>query len=122
MSVGAWMWIFVGAFILFMFYLGYVGAKRAKDSDSWITARKSYSWWQVGLTNVRDISSGALFLGGAGLGYMSGYPVFWYSLFFHWGASAVFFYLAVSLRLCTSREYVHSASISESVINLSFCV
>ncbi|MCL1828848.1 MAG: sodium:solute symporter family protein [Oscillospiraceae bacterium] len=86
MSVGTWMWIFVGAFLLYMFYLGYVGAKRAKDSDGWITARKSYSWWQVGLTICATYASGALFMGGAGMGYTSGYPVFWYSLFFPLGS------------------------------------
>lgn len=86
MSVGAWMWIFVLGFILFMFYLGYVGAKRAKSEDSWATARKSYSWWQVGLTMCATYASGALFLGGSGLGYSVGYPAFWYSLFFPLGS------------------------------------
>jgi Na+/proline symporter len=86
MSVGVWMWIFLAAFMLFMFYLGIVGAKRAKDQDSWNTARKAYSWWQVGLTMCATYASGALFLGGAGLGYIVGYPAFWYTLFFPLGS------------------------------------
>lgn len=86
MTLAIWTGIFVGAFVLGMIALGFVASKKTEDNDDWATARKSYGPIAVGLTMVATYASGALFIGGSGMGYSVGYPIMWYSLAFPLGS------------------------------------
>lgn len=86
MSLLTWMWILLVIYMVVMFVLGIVGAKKTKSEDSYATARKSYSWLTVGLCLAGTYASGALFMGGSGMGYGGGFPIFWYTLLFPLGS------------------------------------
>ncbi len=85
MSLLSWMWIFLIIYMVGMFVLGLVGAKKTTDEDSYATARKSYNYWVVGLCIAATYASGALFMGGSGMAYGGGFPVLWYALLFPLG-------------------------------------
>ena len=72
--------------MLGMIALGFVASKKTENNDDWATARKSYGPISVGLTMVATYASGALFIGGSGMGYSVGYPIMWYSLAFPLGS------------------------------------
>lgn len=81
-SVVVYSWIFMAAFILMMFGLGYVGMKKTKSADDFATARSSYGPITIALVISAGISSGSTFMGMPGLAFDIGAPSLWYPLLY----------------------------------------
>ncbi|MFZ4450898.1 sodium:solute symporter family protein [Salibacterium aidingense] len=75
-------WIFMGLFIAFMLFMGWVGMRKTNTSDDFATARSSYGPLVVALVIAAGISSGSTFMGMPGLAYDIGTPSLWYPLLY----------------------------------------
>ena len=73
-SLQAYCWIFMIAYVCVMVWFGVVGQRRVQSADDFATARGSYGPWFLALAFTSTVASGATFLGIPGLAYTFGLP------------------------------------------------
>jgi SSS family transporter len=104
MGVVEWGWTFLVGYIIAMFALGYIGARRTGDADSYATARGSYSGAVLGLSYMAMIASGSTFMGMPGLAYESGFKAGYYPMLYPVGAYIGTMVIARRLKIMGDRS------------------
>jgi Na+/proline symporter len=77
MSLYAWSWLFLFAYIAAMLGFGWLGSRRVANADDFATARRGYGPFVLALAFASTAASGATFLGLPGLTYTYGFSTLW---------------------------------------------
>ncbi|OUU78905.1 MAG: sodium:pantothenate symporter [Gammaproteobacteria bacterium TMED78] len=85
MSLFTWSWLFLGAYVLIMIFIGIVGNKRVINADDFATARSSYGPLLLALAFASTAASGATFLGMPALTYTYGLSTLWIAFLYPLG-------------------------------------
>ena len=99
MSLIAWSWLFLVAYIGGMLAIGVVAQRRVKHADDFATARQSYGPLFLALAFAATTASGATFMGTPGLSYEWGLPTIWGAFLYPTG---VYLGVLIAMRLVTA--------------------
>ena len=99
MTLIAWSWLFLVAYIGGMLTIGIFAQRRVKHADDFATARNSYGPLFLALAFAATTASGATFMGSPGLSYEWGLPTVWGAFLYPTG---VYLGVLVAMRLVTA--------------------
>jgi Na+/proline symporter len=88
-TVTQWGWIFLGAYLILILGLGYLGYRRVEDGvggvssqDEYATARGGFGFLALALAYAATVASGATFMSIPGMGYDMGFMAGYYALIY----------------------------------------
>lgn len=85
MSLYAWSWLFLAAYVAVMAAFGVLGGRRVASADDFATARGGYGPLILALAFASTAASGATFLGLPGLTYTYGLSTLWIAFLYPFG-------------------------------------
>jgi Na+/proline symporter len=88
-TVIQWGWIFLGAYLILILGLGYIGYRRVEDGvggtssqDEYATARGGFGFLALALAYAATVASGATFMSIPGMGYDMGFMAGYYAMIY----------------------------------------
>jgi Na+/proline symporter len=85
MTLHAWSWLFLAAYVAVMAAFGVLGSRRVASADDFATARGGYGPLILALAFASTAASGATFLGLPGLTYTYGLSTLWIAFLYPLG-------------------------------------